>query len=198
MTPALVKRLTKSLSATLGTKFSPSFSFTKLSTGTDILSIAPNVSLQKARSWDEGVASNFSTTPLIHIFKDKKVVIFGIPGAFTGVCSEEHVPTYMDNIDKFKAKGVDAVICVAINDPYTMNEWAVKLQGKDAIQFYGDFGGSFHNSLKLVTDLSNVLLGTRSERWSAYVVDGMIKALNVEEDPSVVTVSAAQTILEQI
>ncbi|KHN33049.1 Peroxiredoxin-2F, mitochondrial [Glycine soja] len=116
-----------------------------------------------------------------------------ITDAFTGVCSEEHVPTYMDNIDKFKAKGIHAVIRVSINDPFTMNEWAEKLQGKDA-----DFDGSFHKSLKLVADLSNVLLGTRSERWSACVVDGVITALNVEEDPSVVTVSAAQTILEQI
>ncbi|KAG4960148.1 hypothetical protein JHK87_036781 [Glycine soja] len=186
MKPDLVKRLTKSLPATLGLKSSSSLA--KVTTGTEILSIAPNVSLQKARSWDEGVASNFSTTPLIDIFK----------GAFTGVCSEEHVPTYMENIDKFKAKGIDTVICVSINDPYVMNEWAEKLQCKDAIEFYGDFDGSFHKSLKLVTNLSNVLLGTRSERWSAYVVDGVIKDLNVEEDPSVVTVSAAQTILEQI
>ncbi|KAH1102529.1 hypothetical protein GYH30_036862 [Glycine max] len=131
MKPGLVKRLTKSLSATLG--FKSSSSLAKVTTGTEILSIAPKVSLQKARSWDEGVASNFSTTPLIDIFKDKKVVIFGIPGAFTGVCSEEHVPTYMENIDKFKAKGIDTVICVSINDPYAMNEWAEKLQGKDAM-----------------------------------------------------------------
>ena len=55
--------------------------------------------------------------------------------AFTGVCSEEHVPTYMDNIDKFKAKGIDTVICVSINDPYAMNEWAEKLQGKDAVGY---------------------------------------------------------------
>lgn len=55
--------------------------------------------------------------------------------AFTGVCSEEHVPTYMDNIDKFKAKGIHAVIRVSINDPFTMNEWAEKLQGKDAVSF---------------------------------------------------------------
>ncbi|KAG4384058.1 hypothetical protein GLYMA_13G206900v4 [Glycine max] len=176
MKPDLVKRLTKSLPATLGLKSSSSLA--KVTTGTEILSIAPNVSLQKARSWDEGQESGHIWNP--------------------GVCSEEHVPTYMENIDKFKAKGIDTVICVSINDPYVMNEWAEKLQCKDAIEFYGDFDGSFHKSLKLVTNLSNVLLGTRSERWSAYVVDGVIKDLNVEEDPSVVTVSAAQTILEQI
>ncbi|KAG4945888.1 hypothetical protein JHK87_041895 [Glycine soja] len=90
MTPGLVKRLTKSLSATLG--FRSSSSVAKVTTGTDLLSIAHNVSLQKALTWDEG-------------------------GAFTGVCSEERVPTYMDNNDKFKAKGIHAVIRVSINDP---------------------------------------------------------------------------------
>ncbi|XP_061347921.1 peroxiredoxin-2F, mitochondrial [Gastrolobium bilobum] len=173
-------------------------SYAKVATGTDIVSAAPNVSLQKARTWDEGVASKFSTTPLTDIFKDKKVVIFGLPGAYTGVCSSKHVPPYKDNSEKFKAKGIDSVICVAINDPYTMHAWAENLQATDAIEFYGDFDGSFHKSLELVTDLSGALLGTRSERWSAYVVDGKIKALNVEEAPSDVKVSGADTILGQI
>ncbi|XP_020207795.1 peroxiredoxin-2F, mitochondrial isoform X1 [Cajanus cajan] len=197
MASAMVKgggsRLIKSVSAALGTRF-----YAKVATGTDIVSAAPNVSLQKARTWDEGIASKFSTTPLKDIFKDKKVVIFGLPGAYTGVCSNKHVPPYKENIDKFKAKGIDSVICVAVNDPYTMNAWAEKLQAKEAIDFYGDFDGSFHKSLDLVTDLSGALLGTRSERWSAYVVDGKIKALNVEEAPSDVKVSGADTILGQI
>ncbi|KAL4380458.1 hypothetical protein AHAS_Ahas04G0035500 [Arachis hypogaea] len=163
-------------------------SYAKVALGTDIVSAAPNVSLQKARTWDEGVSSKFSTTPLNHIFKvensnfhfavfphfqtsnlvlnviidlrDKKVVIFGLPGAYTGVCSNKHVPGYKENIDKFKAKGIDSVICVAVNDPYTMNAWAEKLQANNAIEFYGDFDGSFHKSLDLVTDLSSALLGT--------------------------------------
>ncbi|OIV95850.1 hypothetical protein TanjilG_06826 [Lupinus angustifolius] len=172
--------------------------YAKVANGSDIVSAAPNVSLQKARSWDEGVSSKFSTTPIKDIFKDKKVVIFGLPGAYTGVCSSKHVPTYKDNIDKFKAKGIDSVVCVAINDPYTINAWAEKLQAKDAIEFYGDFDGSFHKSLELVTDLSGALLGKRSERWSAYVVDGKIMALNIEEAPSDVKVSGADTILGQI
>ncbi|NP_001351910.1 putative peroxiredoxin-2F, mitochondrial [Cicer arietinum] len=173
-------------------------SYAKLATGSDIVSTASNVSLQKARTWDDGVASKFSTTPIKDIFKDKKVVIFGLPGAYTGVCSSKHVPPYKDNIEKFKAKGIDSVVCVAINDPYTMNAWAEKLQAKDAIEFYGDFDGSFHKSLELTTDLSGALLGTRSERWSAYVVDGKVKALNIEEAPSDVKVSGADTILGQI
>ncbi|KAJ1428760.1 Thioredoxin-like superfamily [Sesbania bispinosa] len=183
----------KSVSAALRIR-----SYAKVSTGTDIISAASNVSLQKARTWDEGVASKFSTTPIKDIFKDKKVVIFGLPGAYTGVCSNKHVPSYKDNIDKFKAKGIDSVICVSINDPYTMSAWAEKLQAKDAIEFYGDFDGSFHKSLELVTDLSGALLGIRPQRWSAYVVDGKVKALNVEDAPSDVKVSGADTILGQI
>uniref|UniRef100_A0A7N0ZQK4 Glutaredoxin-dependent peroxiredoxin n=1 Tax=Kalanchoe fedtschenkoi TaxID=63787 RepID=A0A7N0ZQK4_KALFE len=173
-------------------------SYAKVAVGSDLVSSAPDVSLQKARTWDEGVSSKFSTTPLKDIFKDKKVVIFGLPGAFTGVCSAQHVPSYKKNIDKFKAKGVDSVICVAVNDPYVMNGWASKLEAKDAIEFYGDFDGSFHKSLDLGKDLSAALLGHRSERWSAYVVDGKVKVLNVEKVPSDFEVSGGEVILGQI
>ncbi|XP_050240459.1 peroxiredoxin-2F, mitochondrial [Quercus robur] len=171
---------------------------TKVEAGTDIVATAHNVSLQKARSWDEGVSSKFSTTPLKDIFKDKRVVIFGLPGAYTGVCSQQHVPSYKNNIDKFRAEKVDSVICVAVNDPYVMNAWAEKLQAKDAIEFYGDFDGSFHKNLGLEKDLSAALLGPRSQRWSAFVVDGKVKVLNVEENPSDFKVSGAEVILKQI
>ncbi|XP_073277822.1 peroxiredoxin-2F, mitochondrial [Primulina huaijiensis] len=178
--------------------FQASRSYASVAVGTDLISAAPDVSLQKARTWDEGVSSKFSTTPLKDIFKDKKVVIFGLPGAYTGVCSMQHVPSYKNIIDKFRAKGIDSVICVAVNDPYTINGWAEKLQAKDAIEFYGDFDGSFHKKLDLVVDLSSALLGPRSHRWSAYVVDGKIKALNVEKAPSEVKVSGGEVILGQI
>ncbi|XP_010278123.1 PREDICTED: peroxiredoxin-2F, mitochondrial [Nelumbo nucifera] len=181
-----------------GLRIAVSRAFASVSVGTDIVSAAPGVSLQKARSWDEGVSSKFSTTPLKDIFKDKKVVIFGLPGAFTGVCSAQHVPSYKNNIDKFKAKGIDSVICVAVNDPYVLNGWAEKLQAKDAIEFYGDFDGNFHKSLELGLDLSAALLGPRSQRWSAYVVDGKVKVLNVEKVPSEFQVSGAEVILDQI
>ncbi|XP_059448712.1 peroxiredoxin-2F, mitochondrial [Corylus avellana] len=170
----------------------------KVEAGTDIVAAAPDVSLQKARSWDEGVSSNFATTPLKDIFRDKRVVIFGLPGAYTGVCSQQHVPSYKNSIDKFRAQKVDSVICVAVNDPYVLNAWGEKLQVKDAIEFYGDFDGSFHKSLGLEKDLSAALLGPRSHRWSAFVVDGKVKVLNVEENPSDFKVSGAEHILKQI
>ncbi|WCJ23693.1 peroxiredoxin IIF [Euphorbia peplus] len=173
-------------------------SYAKLAAGLDIVSAAPDVSLQKARSWDEGVSSKFSTSSLNDLFKGKKVVIFGLPGAYTGVCSQQHVPSYKNNIDKFKAKGIDSVICVAVNDPYVMNAWADKLDAKEAIAFYGDFDGSFHKSLELDKDLSVALLGPRSQRWSAYVDDGKVKVVNVEEAPSDFKVSGGEVILGQI
>ncbi|KVH93595.1 peroxiredoxin-2F, mitochondrial isoform X1 [Cynara cardunculus var. scolymus] len=172
--------------------------FASVAVGTDLVAAAPNVSLQKARSWDEGVSSQFSTTTLSDIFVGKKVVIFGLPGAFTGVCSAQHVPSYKKNIDKFKAKGIDSVICVSVNDPYTMNGWAEKLEAKEVIEFYGDFDGKFHKSLELELDLSSALLGHRSTRWSAFVEDGKIKVLNVENVPSDFKVSGGEVILGQI
>ncbi|XP_043692382.1 peroxiredoxin-2F, mitochondrial-like [Telopea speciosissima] len=168
------------------------------SVGADILATAPDIYLQKARTWDEGIESKFSKTPLKDIFKDKKVVIFGLPGAFTGVCSKAHVPSYKKNIDKFKAKGVDSVICVSVNDPYVMNGWAEKLGAKEVIEFYGDFDGSFHKSLGLDKDLTEALLGPRSQRWSAYVVDGKFQVLNVEKDPNEFEVSGGDVILDHI
>ncbi|XP_062195976.1 peroxiredoxin-2F, mitochondrial-like [Phragmites australis] len=168
------------------------------SVGSDIVTAAPGVSLQKARSWDEGVATKFSTTPLKDIFYGKKVVIFGLPGAYTGVCSQAHVPSYKNNIDKLKAKGIDSVICVSVNDPYVLNGWAEKLEAKDAIEFYGDFDGSFHKSLDLEIDLSAALLGHRSHRWSAFVDNGKIKAFNVEKAPSEFNISSAEVLLDQI
>ncbi|KAL8242800.1 hypothetical protein R6Q59_013102 [Mikania micrantha] len=102
------------------------------------------------------------------------------------------------NIDKFKAKGVDSVICVSVNDPYTMNGWAEKLDAKEAIEFYGDFDGKFHKSLDLNLDLSAALLGHRSTRWSAFVEDGKVKVLNVENVPSDFKVSGGEVILGQI
>ncbi|RZC89841.1 hypothetical protein C5167_035836 [Papaver somniferum] len=179
----------------LGTR---AFASSSVTVGTDLVSTISDVSLQKARTWDEGVSSKFSTTPIKDIFKDKKVVIFGLPGAFTGVCSAQHVPSYKKNIDKFKAKGIDSVICVSVNDPYVMNGWADKLGAKDAIEFYGDLDGSFHKSLNLEKDLCAALLGHRSQRWSAYVEDGKVKVLNVEEVPSDFKVSGGEVILGQI
>ncbi|KAL2922508.1 Peroxiredoxin-2F mitochondrial [Bienertia sinuspersici] len=198
MASTVIKRSSMLKSIAGGLRIAASRTYASIAVGSDLVSAAPNVSLQKARTYDEGVSSHFATTPLHHIFKGKKVVIFGLPGAFTGVCSAQHVPSYKSNIDKFKAKGIESVVCVSVNDPYVMNGWAEKLEAKDAIEFYGDFDASFHKSLDLTIDLSAALLGTRSHRWSALVEDGKIKVLNVEKAPSEFKVSGGDHLLAQI
>ena len=82
-------------------------------------------SLQRARTWDEGESDGFAPTGLDEIFSGRKVVLFALPGAFTGVCERGHVPSFAKNADEFKAKGVDEIVCVSVNDPYTMRAWQV-------------------------------------------------------------------------
>jgi len=170
----------------------------QMSSAAKQIDLESDLALQAARTWDEGVSSKFSTTSVAELFKGKKVALFGLPGAFTGVCTSSHVPSYINNCDKFKEKGVDSVVCVSVNDPYTMNAWAEKLGAKGKIQFYGDFDGKFHKALGLDHDLTGALLGPRSQRYSMYVEDGKIKVLNVEKVPSDFKVSDAETLLKGI
>ncbi|CAI5983639.1 unnamed protein product [Closterium sp. NIES-65] len=147
--------------------------FSSSSSQPTAIDMAWPASLQKARSWDDGVATNFATSSLADVFKGRKVVIFGVPGAFTGVCSKAHVPGYLAALPELKAKGVDAVLCTAVNDPYTLHAWANQLQAHDKIDFYADFDGSFHRHLGLQFDCSGALLGMRSNRWAAVVENGL-------------------------
>ncbi|CAM6030669.1 unnamed protein product [Sphagnum balticum] len=156
------------------------------------------ITLQEARTWDEGVSSKFSTTPLADIFKGRKIVLFGLPGAFTGVCSKAHVPSFLKHADSLKGKGAEDIICVSVNDPYTINAWAEKLGAKDKIKFYGDFDGKFHKLVGLDLDLTGALLGPRSQRYAAFVEDGHIKVLNVEKVPSEFKVSDAETLIKSL
>ncbi|XP_023522584.1 peroxiredoxin-2F, mitochondrial-like, partial [Cucurbita pepo subsp. pepo] len=106
MASAILKRVNASAMSSLVESMrirASSRAFAAVAVGTDIVSAAPDAALQKARSWDEGVSSKFSTTPLKDIFK----------GAYTGVCSQQHVPSYKNKMDEFKAKGIDSVICVS-------------------------------------------------------------------------------------
>eukprot|EP00246_Nothoceros_aenigmaticus_P014966 TRINITY_DN596_c0_g1_i1.p1 TRINITY_DN596_c0_g1~~TRINITY_DN596_c0_g1_i1.p1 ORF type:complete len:196 (+),score=16.22 TRINITY_DN596_c0_g1_i1:147-734(+) len=170
----------------------------QFSSGPEQINLSAPISLAEARTWDEGIASKFATTPLSKIFKDRRVVIFGLPGAYTGVCSQQHVPSYLRAADKIILRNVDEIICVSVNDPYALNAWAEKLGAKHKISFYGDYLGEFHKHLGLDYDLSEALLGGRSNRWSAFVEDGKIKVLNVEANPGEFKVSDADTILKSL
>jgi len=129
--------------------------------------------------------------------KGRKVVIFGLPGAFTPTCSAKHVPSYLANYDKLKAKGVDTIACMAVNDPFVMGAWARDQKTGDKIRMLGDGSADYTKKLGLEFDLSARGLGMRGQRFSILVGDGVVKALNIEA-PGKYEVSDGDTMLKQM
>ncbi len=132
------------------------------------------------------------------IFKGKKVVLFAVPGAFTPTCSLNHLPGYLENRDAILAKDVDQIAVVAVNDPFVMGAWAQSTGGEGKILFLADGSAAFTKAVGLDLDLSGGGLGVRSKRYSAIVEDGIVKALNIEEQPGQAVTSAAAALLEQL
>ena len=132
------------------------------------------------------------------MFAGKKVVLFGVPGAFTPTCSNNHLPGYLENYDAILAKGVDAIAVVSVNDVFVMGAWARFTGGEDKILFLADGSGDFAKATGLDVDLSARGLGLRSQRFSMIVDDGTVTALNIEEVPGQATNSGAAKILEQL
>src|SRR3982750_2839023 len=129
--------------------------------------------------------------------KGKKIAIFGLPGAFTPTCSAKHVPSYMQNIDPLKKKGVNEVWCVAANDAFVMAHWARDQKALGKIRFLGDGSAAWTKALGLELDLNARGMGTRMQRFSMLVDNGVVKQLNVE-GPGKFEVSDAGTMLKQI
>lgn len=132
------------------------------------------------------------------IFKGKTVALFGLPGAYTPVCSQEHLPGFINHADELKAKGVDSIACVSVNDPFVMQAWAKDHNVSNNVMMLCDPGVEFTNAVGLCLDLSDFGLGDRSERYSMLVVDGVVKALNVEESILSCELSSADALLEQV
>jgi peroxiredoxin len=129
--------------------------------------------------------------------KGRKVVIFGLPGAFTPTCSAKHVPSYLSNYDKLKAKGVDDIICMSVNDPFVMGAWARDQKSGGKVRMMGDGSAEFTKALGLELDLNARGMGMRCQRFSMLVADGVVKALNVE-GPGKFEVSDGDTMLKQL
>ena len=131
------------------------------------------------------------------LFGGRKVVMFAVPGAFTPTCSAKHMPGFLNNIDALKAKGVDQIACVAVNDPFVMNAWAKDQAVGDRVLMLSDGMASFTKALGLELDLSARGLGVRSSRYAMVVEDGVVTLLNVEE-PGGFEVSSAEAVLEAL
>ena len=131
------------------------------------------------------------------IFAGKKVVLFGVPGAFTPTCSRNHLPGFIGKADEFFAKGVDTIAVTAVNDVHVMGAWAKANPGK--VEFLSDGNGGFVKSIGLDYDGTERLMGpVRSRRYAMYVDDGVVKVLNVEEVTSKAEVSGADNLLKSI
>jgi peroxiredoxin len=138
--------------------------------------------------------NNFSVG---EITKGKKIVIFGLPGAFTPTCSAKHVPSYVQNYDRLRAKGVDEVWCVAVNDAFVMGAWGKEQKAGGKVRMMADGSAKLAKALGLELDLTERGMGVRSQRYSMLVQDGVVKALNVEA-PGKFEVSDAETMLKQV
>ena len=129
-------------------------------------------------------------------FSGKKVALFAVPGAFTPTCSARHLPSYVDKAQDIKAKGVDEIACVSVNDPFVMAAWG-KADGSNDITMLADGNGQFAEALGLEMDGSKFGMGKRSQRYSMLVNDGVVEQLNVEA-PGEYHASSAETLLEQL
>ena len=127
----------------------------------------------------------------------KTIAIFGLPGAYTPTCSAKHVPGFKEHAGEMKAKGVDAIVCLSVNDAFVMKAWGENQGVMDTILMVADPAGDFTKALGLEMDASKFGLGLRSQRYSMLVDDGVVKELNVEA-PGEFKVSAADYMLAQL
>jgi len=132
------------------------------------------------------------------LFAGKKVVLFGLPGAFTPTCHANHLPGYLENLDAIKAKGVDTIAVVSVNDMFVMDAWARDTGGKGKIEFLADGSADFNKAVGLDVDLTGFGMGLRSARYSMIVDNSVLQTLNIEEAPGQAVASGAAQILEQL
>ena len=131
-------------------------------------------------------------------FRGKKVALFAVPGAFTPACSQRHLPGFVDRAADIKAKGVDEVACVAVNDAAVLGAWSKDQRSEGKVTMLADGSGEFARALGLELDLSKAGLGVRSKRYSMLVDNGVVKSLNVEAQPGQVEASGAEAMLRAL
>jgi len=145
----------------------------------------------------EGCSLGPNTFKVADLVKGKTIAIFGLPGAYTPTCSAQHLPGYIQLADQLKAKGVDEIWCVSVNDAFVMGAWGRDQKATGIVRMMADGSGTFTKALGLEFDLTAKGLGVRSQRYSMLVEDGVVKQLNLENGGGF-AVSSAEKMLEQI
>ncbi len=130
-------------------------------------------------------------------FKGKRVALFAVPGAFTSTCSAKHLPSFVNNADALKKKGIDVIACISVNDPAVMRAWGTQAGSNGKVQMLSDGNGDFARAIGAEVDMRKNGMGKRSRRYSMLVDDGVIKQLNLEE-PGGYGASSGDTLLGQL
>jgi len=131
------------------------------------------------------------------LFAGKKVVVFALPGAFTPTCSAKHVPGFVQNFDALKAKGIDEIACVSVNDAFVMDAWGKDQMSDGKVRMLADGNGDFTKAMGLEMDGSRFGMGKRSQRYAMVVDNGVVKQLDVEE-AGAFSVSSAEHVLSKL
>ena len=158
------------------------------------INVGDKIPAATLRRKDENGITQIKTDEL---FKGKKTVLFSVPGAFTPTCSAKHLPGFVQNAGALKGKGVDQIVCMAVNDAFVMDAWGKSQNVGDAVQLLADGNGEFAKALGLDFDASGPGLGVRSQRFSMLIDDGVVKKINVEK-PGAFEVSSAEAMLAQL
>ena len=145
----------------------------------------------------EGCSLGPNTFNVQDLVKGKTIAIFGLPGAFTPTCSAQHVPGYVQHADEFKAKGVDEIWCISVNDAFVMGAWGRDQKATGIVRMMADGNATYSKALGLDADFSKFGMGTRSQRYSLLAVDGVVTQLNIEQGGKF-EVSNAETLLGQL
>ena len=132
------------------------------------------------------------------VFAGKKVALFAVPGAYTPTCHKDHMPGFVDRVGEIKAKGIDAVVCTAVNDIFVLTNWAKDSGADGKIEMLADGSGDFAKATGLDIDLAPFGLGLRSKRYAMLVDDGVVKVLNIEDSPPKAVISSAENLCSMI
>ena len=157
----------------------------------DVIKNMPEIKIKIVK---DGKISESSST---EIGKNKRIIIFGVPGAFTSTCSKKHFPSYINMAETLKSKGIDDIYCLAVNDPYVMQAWQNQYEEGNKIHMIADGNSDLTKSLELDKDYSSSFMGIRSRRFSLLADNNKINILNIEKS-GVYEISSAEYIINQI
>jgi cytochrome c peroxidase len=162
------------------------------------MTIAPGEKLPEA-TFLEKTENGIAPVPTHALLAGRRVALFGLPGAYTGTCSTQHVPSFIRVADRLRAKGIDDIVCVAVNDPHVMMAWGDATGARAAgIRMLADAAADFTTAMGLAYDNPAAGMFHRSRRYALLAEDGVVKVLNLEAAPGQCEVSAGETLLAAI